>query len=99
MYIRWQRKPLKHKYYWLPQEYSLRAEIVESKRDPITGIPRTRVIRYLAAIREKYLMAEAHQKYFWERVERCLSVLRLSAGDERNIRNLLLCKVPCSSKS
>lgn len=79
---------------------TLRAELVESYRDERRGgNPRNRFIAYLGSIRERDCSNPVAQAKFWRKVEAQLARLRLSADDEKAIREKVQARIPRKSWS
>jgi hypothetical protein len=88
MYILWRKYPLKN------GEVSLRAEIVKSYRDKISGEPRNKIVCYLASIREKRLNNPVAQAYFWLEVNSKIARLFVTANEKDHIRKQIRDRVP-----
>lgn len=79
---------------------TLRAELVESFRDPRRGgNPRNRFIAYLGSIRERDCSNPVAQAMFWRKVEAQLARLRLSTDDETMVREKVQARIPRKSWS
>lgn len=79
---------------------ALRAELVESYRDERKGGgPRNRYISYLGSIREQDCSNPVAQHRFWHSVEARLTRLRLSADDEKMVRDKVQERIPQKSWS
>ena len=74
---------------------TLRAELVESFRDPRRGgNPRNRFIAYLGSIREKDCSNPVACVKFWKNFESRLAGLRLSTDDEKAVREKVQARIP-----
>ena len=88
MYIRW--KNYLHK----DRSRSLRAEIIESYRDCVTGEPRNRTIRYLGSFRERDFSNRKWLYLYWRLIDEKLSLLRLAPEDEQSVKAKLAERIP-----
>jgi hypothetical protein len=88
MYLRWK------KYTTGKRGSVLRAELLASYRDEVTGKPRSRYLGYLGSIQESYLSNWLTQLCFWECAEIRLSRLSLSPENKERVREMLLERVP-----
>jgi hypothetical protein len=94
MFVRFCRYPLKK------GGSTLRAELVESFRDPRRdGTPRNRFIAYLGSIRERDCSNPVAQAKFWRSVEARLARLHLSTDDETTVREKVQARIPQRSWS
>lgn len=79
---------------------TLRAELVESFRDPRRGgTPRNRFIAYLGSIRERACSNPVACVKFWKNFETRLARLRLSTDDETTVREKVQARIPRRSWS
>jgi hypothetical protein len=88
MYLRWK------KYTTDKRGPVLRAELLESYRDEVTGKPRSRYLGYLGSIQESYVSNWLTQLCFWECAEIRLARLSLSPENKERVREMLLERVP-----
>lgn len=75
-------------------QHSLRAELVKSYRDKVSGDPRNKIVCYLGSIRERLISNSVVRSYFWWKVEMKLARLLLSAAEKENIREAISRRVP-----
>jgi hypothetical protein len=73
---------------------SLRFEILQAYRDPVTQRPRNKFIAYLGSFRESDLNKSTKRELFWMKVNDKLAQLNLSQSDENKLRSKLLEMVP-----
>lgn len=93
MYVKWRRYKLSGHI-----GYSLRAEAVETYRDPVTGKPKARYIGYLGSVRESQLndgRDDLAALCFWECVNVRLDRLSLSPEEKEAIREKVSERIPC----
>jgi hypothetical protein len=88
MYILWRKYPLKN------GQFSLRAEVVKSYRDRISGEPRNKLVAYLGSIREKRLNNPIARAYFWLDVNTKIARLYITATEKESLRFQLKARVP-----
>ena len=88
-YIKWKREQLRDK----AKSTVIRAQVVRSYRDKVSGQVRSEFIGYLASIREAHCDVPVAQEKFWREVDRKLSSLSLPHEDEQRLREKLLEKV------
>lgn len=88
MYIRWRKYELSKR-----RGTSLRAEIVQSFRHPVTGEPRNKFIGYLASIKANQCSEPVAQERFWQKVDTRLSEMNLTPSAEHRIKTKLLERV------
>jgi hypothetical protein len=81
MFILWRKYPLKN------GEVSLRAEVVKSYRDKISGEPRNKLVCYLGSIREKRLNSSIARAYFWLEANSRIARLFITANEKDDIRS------------
>ncbi len=94
MYIRWKIKPRANEYENGRRNKPVNlhvAYLVECHR--VNGKPRQKTT-YLASIKDKYLNAPAHQRYFWRRVRAVLQTLQLGENDVKVLEARLHQRVP-----
>jgi hypothetical protein len=78
----------------------LRAELVESFRDPRTGgEPRNRFLSYLGSISEGDCSNPVAQVRFWRGVDARLARLHLSDDDKQVVREKVQARIPQKSWS
>ncbi len=90
MFILWRKYPLKN------GEFSLRAEVVKSYRDKISGEPRNKLVCYLGSIKETRLNNPIARAYFWLDVNTKIARLFMSATEKESIRSQVKARVPIS---
>jgi hypothetical protein len=73
---------------------SLRAELVKSYRDKVSGSPRNKIVCYLGSIRERLINNKVVSAFFWWKVEMKLSRLLLSTGEKESIRAAIGRRIP-----
>lgn len=88
MYLRWK------KYTADKRGSVLRAELIESYRDEVTGKPRSRYLGYLGSLQESHVSSWLTRLCFWECAEIRLARLSLSPEDKERVREMLLERVP-----
>ncbi len=88
MHLQWKEYELKNRH------RSLRAEIVKSYRDKVSGQPRNKAIGYLGSIRESNIKHPLARRYFWWQVETKLSRLLISAADKEKIVGAISERIP-----
>lgn len=77
MHLQWKEYELKNR------QRSLRAEIVKSYRDKVTGQPRNKAVGYLGSIRESHIKIALARRFFWWQVEAKLSRLLIPTIEKR----------------
>jgi hypothetical protein len=90
MYIKWKKERLRDK----ARSTVMRAQIVRSYRDPVTGRVHSQFIAYLASINENHCDVPVVQERFWREVDAKLARLALAPEDEQQLREKLLKRVP-----
>lgn len=88
MFILWRKYSLKN------GEFSLRAEVVKSYRDEISGEPRNKFVSYLGSIRKNRINNPIARAYFWLEVNDKISRLYISANEKESIRFQIKLRVP-----
>ena len=88
MHLQWREYELKNR------ERSLRAEVVKSYRDKVSGQPRNKAIGYLGSIRESNIKYALARRYFWWQVQAKLARLLISAADKAKIVGAISERVP-----
>lgn len=88
MFILWRKYPLKN------GEFCLRAELIKSYRDKVSGKPRNKLVRYLGSIRESKLSNPIARAYFWLGANDKISRLFITASEKENIRSQIKNRVP-----
>jgi hypothetical protein len=88
MHILWRTYELKD------GQRSLRAELVKSYRDKVSGNPRNKIVCYLGSMRERLISDGVVRAFFWWKVEVKLAQLLLSAGEKENIRRAISRRIP-----
>jgi hypothetical protein len=86
MYVKWKRETLRDK----ARSTVLRAQIVRSYRDKLSGRVCSEFIAYLATINEAHRSVPVAQEKFWREVDRKLSSLSLMPDDEQHLLEKLL---------
>lgn len=72
----------------------MRAQVIHSYRDKVSGQVRSEFVGYLATIKESLCDMPVAQERFWREVNIKLSRLSLAPDDEQHLREKLLAKVP-----
>lgn len=88
MFILWRKYPLRN------GEFSLRAELVKSYRDEISGEPRNKFVSYLGSIRKNRINNPIARAYFWLDVNTKIARLFMSANEKESIRSQIRARVP-----
>jgi hypothetical protein len=88
MFILWRKYPLKN------GEFSLRAEVVKSYRDKISGETRNKLVCYLGSIKEKRVNNPIARAYFWLDVNTRIARLFITANEKESIRLQIKARVP-----
>lgn len=88
MYILWRKYPLKD------GGFSLRAELVKSYRDEISGNPRNKLVSYLGSIRGNKLNNPVARAYFWLDANTKIARLYITANEKESIRSQIKTRVP-----
>lgn len=88
MHLQWKEYKLKNR------QLSLRAEIVKSYRDKVTGQPRNKAVSYLASIHESNIKYALARRYFWWQVEAKLARLLIPALEKKKIIDAIRRRVP-----
>ncbi len=93
MYVRWKRRPLKHRRP-LGEDpgHSLRAVLVEGRR--IDGRPRELFVKHLGSIPERNLERELWRSWFWKAVDAALDALALLDDDRVKIEENIFAHIP-----
>lgn len=88
MYVKWKE------YRTNRRGVVLRAELVESFRDEVTGRPRSRYLGYLSTIQKSYASDWLARLCFWECAEVRMANLPLSAEQKERAREKLHERIP-----
>lgn len=88
MYVKWKE------YRSYQRGVVLRAELVESFRDEVTGRPRSRYLGYLGSIQKSYVSDWFTRLCFWECAETRMARLPLSREQKELAREKLHERIP-----
>jgi len=91
MFIRWERRLLARPTPIAPENYSLYAQVVESRR--INGKPRQKILKYIGSIKEDCVTNAKDQKNFWEQANKQLDDLKLEPEQRQRLVESLRKKV------
>jgi hypothetical protein len=80
MYVRWRRVKLKS------GDVSLRADVLQAYRNPMSGGPTSSLVACLGSIRTSNLKNPVLRELFWMGIENKLRCLDLPQHEERKIR-------------
>ncbi len=97
MYVRWKVRKLSRRGKLGPARRAFYAVLVECRR--IDGVPRQKVVKYLAHINEQDLGASDMRELFWEQANDGLSTVEMDLDERAKIEEKLEEVVPRPARS